>query len=115
MLPQLDSSSDGDGLEDPGDHDGGHDVGRQVCELGVLGEEQQVGLGGQPLADGVVGEAAQAEGDDVLGLVAGIAEAPVELEGGGGPGGLHLSRDQVLTAVRYESAHVAADLPPAVR
>ncbi len=43
--------SDRNGLRDTGNHDGGGGLGRKVREFRVLGEEQQVGLDRQALAN----------------------------------------------------------------
>jgi hypothetical protein len=57
VKPQVDALGDGNGLGDSGDYDGGRSWRWQVCEFGVLGEEQQVGLGGEAEADIGVGQA----------------------------------------------------------
>lgn len=68
-------------LGNPGDDDDGRRVQGQFLELGVLCHEHQVGLLDQPLTDLAVRHPAQAQCDDVVGVVAGGDEPPLQLDG----------------------------------
>ena len=79
--PHLDALGDRNGLRQAGDHDSGSGLGREVCKLRVVGEEQQVRFNRQAATNLIVGDPAKPEGDDVFSVVARRLEAPVELDG----------------------------------
>ncbi len=79
--PPLDPLGDRKPLGDPGDDHGRPNAAREALELAVMGDEDQIVLGDEARSDGWVGEATLPQHDDVLAVVPGGDEPPMELEG----------------------------------